>query len=145
MMPWNTARRVSERPRYSVFERKPVPDLIRDGNRFASQSSLRRSRRLIALENASNKNLVDRVTDHRGEFAHHSIGHLAGRRDLALTLEFRDRGLGVRTNGAGGLQLAVAIFGQRTLYRRHAARTARTEITIGVGSNRDRRRRPRDR
>ena len=33
--------------------------------------------------------LIDRVADHRGEFAHQPIGHLAGHRQLALALEFR--------------------------------------------------------
>ena len=55
------------------------------------------------------------MADDSGEFAHQTIGHLSGHRQLAISLEFRDRGLGVGADGAGGLQLAVAIFGQRAL------------------------------
>src|SRR5476651_623960 len=45
--------------------------------------------------------LVDRLAHHRGEFMHQAIGHLPGYGDLALALEFRDRGLGVGADGAG--------------------------------------------
>src|ERR1700688_2746122 len=76
------------------------------------------------LENA----LLDRVTNHGDEFAHQAVGHLPGHRQLALALEFDDRGLGVGTGGAGRFQLAVAIFGERALHRRHAARARQLRV-----------------
>ena len=72
--------------------------------------------------------LVDCVTDHRRQFTHHTIRHLSGRRDLAVAFEFGDRGLGVGADRAGRLELAVAVFGERTLHRCDTARTARTRI-----------------
>ena len=59
--------------------------------------------------------LVDRPPGHRRELLHQTVRHLPGHRQLAVTLEFRDRGLGVGADGAGRLQLAVAIFGERAL------------------------------
>src|SRR5690242_15452699 len=61
--------------------------------------------------------LVDRAAGHGGEFFDQTIRHLAGHRQLAVTLELCDRGLGVGADQAGGLQLAVAIFGERALDR----------------------------
>src|SRR2546430_5348681 len=66
--------------------------------------------------------LLDRMPDHRRELLHQTIGHLAGHRELAVALEFRDRGLRVRADRAGRLQLAVAILGERTLHRGHPTR-----------------------
>jgi Transcriptional regulator containing an amidase domain and an AraC-type DNA-binding HTH domain len=89
---------------------------------------------------------VDRMADHGGEFTHQTIGHLSGHRELAVALEFRDRGLGVRTDGAGRLQLAVAIFGERALHRRYAARAGGLRGNPGstpAAASRSRARRPR--
>ena len=63
------------------------------------------------------KALVDRVTDDSGEFAHQAVRHLPGHGDLAVALELLDRGLGIGADGAGRLQLAVAVFGERALDR----------------------------
>ena len=45
-----------------------------------------------------NAALLDRPADHRREFTHQTIGDLPGHRELALALEFLDRGLGVGTD-----------------------------------------------
>jgi hypothetical protein len=61
----------------------------------------------LSLENA----LIDRVAGHGDEVAHQVIGDMPVYRELVLALELLDRGLGVWTDGAGRLQLAIAIFG----------------------------------
>ena len=55
--------------------------------------------------------LIDRVTDHRRQFTHHTIRHLSGRRDLAVTFELGDRRLGVRPDRTSRFELALAVFG----------------------------------
>ena len=67
--------------------------------------------------------LVDRMSGHRGKFAHQAVGHLARHRQLARVLELRDRSLGIGADGAGRLQLAVARLGQRALHRCDTSRT----------------------
>src|SRR3984885_13300715 len=69
----------------------------------------------------TDKALVDRMTNHCGEFAHQTLGDLARHRELAGPLEFLDRGLGVRTDSPGRFQLAIAIFRQCALHRRYPA------------------------
>jgi hypothetical protein len=64
------------------------------------------------------------MTDRGGEFVHQAIGHLARDRQLARLLELLDRDLGIRTDDAGRLQLAIAVFGQCALHRGHAVRSA---------------------
>jgi len=71
------------------------------------------------------------MADHGCEFAHEAVRHLSRDRDLALALEFLDRGLGIGTNGAGRLQLAVAVFGQRALDCGDAARAGRLRGLAG--------------
>ncbi len=111
-------RRATETPFNMILEAKPLGASVGDRRRQRESLPPVNVRALFR----SNALLVDRMTDHSGEFAHQAIGHLPGHRQLALALEFRDRGLGVRAGGAGRLQLAIAVFGQHALHRRHAAR-----------------------
>ena len=66
--------------------------------------------------------LVDRVTDHSHELVHQALGYLPRHRHFPLAFEFLDCGLGIGADCSGRLQLAIAIFGERALYRGHAPR-----------------------
>jgi hypothetical protein len=52
---------------------------------------------------AANSKLVNRVTDHGGQFADKTIGDLPGHRQLAVALEFLNGGLGIGADGASRL------------------------------------------
>src|SRR5262249_52580023 len=54
-----------------------------------------------------------------------AVGWLTRDRQLALTLEFLDRGLSVRIDDSARLDLAVTVFSKRSLQRDHAFRSRR--------------------
>src|SRR5262245_11576667 len=66
--------------------------------------------------------LLQRPAGHGGELAREAIRHLPGDRQPALALEPLDGDLGVGIDGAGRLDLAVAVFSKLALDRNHALR-----------------------
>ena len=79
------------------------------------------------------------MPDHRGELLHQAVGHLAGHRELAVAFEFCDRGLGVRTDRPGRLELAITILGARRVAAVQRALTqygyGQLKATGAVGSD----------
>src|SRR5262249_37943891 len=93
-----------------------------------------RSRRELGLASSSvmtksraraDEILFQRSTGHRCQLAHDAVGGLARDRQLALALEFLDRGLSVGVDDAAGLDLAIAVFGEGPLQRDHTFRSRR--------------------
>src|SRR5262249_11859184 len=79
--------------------------------------------------------LFQRAAGHRRQLAHDAVGGLARDRQLALALEFLDRGLSVGIDDSARLDLAVAVFGERPLQRDHAF-GSRRPLDDAIAANR---------
>lgn len=64
--------------------------------------------------------LLKGATGQNGQIADQAVRQLTRERQLAVTLELLDRGLRIRTDHAGRLELAIAEFGERALDRGNA-------------------------
>src|SRR5262249_59138547 len=81
---------------------------------------------------------IELAAGHVGHLAHDPVGGLAGRRQLALALEFLDRGFGLGVDDPARLDLPVTEIGKRSLERHHPLR-GRLPLGGGVVADRQRR------